>query len=113
MTASNKYRAIKTVVDGITFASKKEAKRYTELRLLEKAGLITDLQLQPAFELHVNGHKVGRYTPDFQYIELKKANYSAPSKVIVEDSKGYVVRDYPLRKRLFCALYPDIEHREN
>jgi hypothetical protein len=47
----NKYRNIKTIVDGITFASKKEAKRYSELKLLERAGMITDLELQPAFNL--------------------------------------------------------------
>lgn len=108
----SKYRAVRTIVDGIEFASKKEAKRYSELRLLERAGLITGLKLQPAFELIVNGTKVGRYTPDFQYTELKKANYSAPAKNIVEDVKGYIVRDYPLRKKLFCALYPEIAHRE-
>jgi dsDNA-binding SOS-regulon protein len=45
----NKYNAKKTVVDGITFHSKKEADRYCELRLLQKAGQISHLELQPVF----------------------------------------------------------------
>jgi dsDNA-binding SOS-regulon protein len=44
----NKYLNKKTEIDGITFASKKEAKRYSELKLLEKAKKIEDLQLQKA-----------------------------------------------------------------
>ncbi len=46
-----KYGNRKVVVDGITFDSKKEAQRYTELKLLEKTGKITGLQLQREFEL--------------------------------------------------------------
>ena len=46
-----KYGNRKAVIDGITFDSKKEAQRYTELKLLEKAGKITGLQLQREFEL--------------------------------------------------------------
>lgn len=107
----SKYRAVKTVVDNITFASKKEAKRYSELRLLERAGHISGLTLQPKYTLTVNGVIVGKYTPDFLYHEHAKPNYSK-SKLVVEEIKGFVVRDYPLRKKLFRALNPDIDHRE-
>lgn len=108
---ASKYGAIKTLVDGVTFASKKEANRYSELKLLERAGEISGLTLQPKYTLVVNGIKVGTYTPDFLYHEHAKKNYSA-SKLVVEEIKGFVVRDYPLRKRLFRALNPNIDHRE-
>lgn len=109
---ASKYGAIKMVVDGITFASRKEAKRYSELKLLERAGEISGLTLQPKYTLVVNGVKVGTYTPDFLYHEHAKKNYSA-SKLVVEECKGFIVRDYPLRKKVFKALNPDIEHRES
>ena len=48
-----KYNARKVEIDGITFDSLKEANRYSELKLLEKAGLIKDLTLQPRFNLKV------------------------------------------------------------
>jgi hypothetical protein len=54
----NKYGATKTTIDGITFDSKKEAQRYCELRLLQKAGEITHLELQPAFRLAIDGRPV-------------------------------------------------------
>ena len=46
-----KYQNHKTVIDGIAFDSKLEANRYAELKVLEKAGIISQLQLQPSFEL--------------------------------------------------------------
>jgi len=72
----NKYNAKKTVVDGITFASKVEAKRYGELRLLEKGGEILYLEPHPAFELHAalscrkepGEGKIGKYIADFKYV---------------------------------------------
>jgi len=63
----SKYRAVKTVVDNITFASKKEAARYQELRLMEKAGEIRYLELQPRFDFKVNGINLGFYKADFLY----------------------------------------------
>ena len=47
----NKYKAKPLTVDGIRFASQREGSRYRELKLLEKAGQITGLELQPVFEL--------------------------------------------------------------
>ena len=46
-----KYHAIKTVYDGITFDSRKEARRYAALKLLERAGEISDLRTQVKYEL--------------------------------------------------------------
>lgn len=70
----NKYRNEPQTVDGITFDSKKEAKRYGELKNLERAGLISDLELQPRFALQGpngplkadNGRQLF-YSADFRY----------------------------------------------
>ena len=53
----NKYRNKKTVIDGIRFDSKREAERYSELKLMEKANMISGLQLQPVFVEDVKGMK--------------------------------------------------------
>lgn len=93
----SKYGAKKTEVDGIKFDSKREAARYSQLRLLERAGQIADLRLQVKYPLVVNNVKIGRFTADFVYVEN--------GAEVVEDCKGYRVRDYPLRKKLMLAIY--------
>jgi hypothetical protein len=71
----SKYHAKPQVVDGIRFASQKEARRYVELKLLDKAGVIDGLILQPRFELctwhgdHSRAPFVGVYVADFEYFE--------------------------------------------
>ena len=94
-----KYNAKRTTVDGITFASQKEARRYKELKLLERAGEIGDLSLQPVFALEVNGRKCGKYLADFSYY---KGN-----EYIVEDCKSGPTKTpvYRLKKKLVKALY--------
>jgi hypothetical protein len=73
----HKYGAVKTTVDGIEFDSKAEARRYTELRLLEHAGEIRDLELQPRYELlpafvDAEGvrHRAIEYVADFRYVDV-------------------------------------------
>ena len=108
----NKYNNKKVVVDGIKFDSKKEANRYIELKLLEKAGSIQDLELQPAFELipsfKKNGktYKSTKYIADFCYYDTKKLKY------VVEDTKGYLTETYKLKKKLFEYKYKDLEIKE-
>jgi hypothetical protein len=94
----HKYGARKTVVDGITFDSAREAKRYGELKLLERAGQITHLELQPKFPLIVNGRKVAEYRADFSYLEIGGAS-------VVEDVKGVRTPVYVLKAKLVEALY--------
>jgi hypothetical protein len=103
MARVNKYKAIKTTVDGIKFDSKKEAARYSNLKILEKAGNILDLSLQPRFDLIINGVKCGFYKADFKYIE--------DGKEIIEDVKGMKTPVYNLKKRLIKAIY-NIDIRE-
>lgn len=101
----NKYRAKKTQIDNITFDSQGEAKRYAELRLLERAGAIRDLQCQPRFELQAGFKRNGRavralkYTADFQYQD--------GPHVVVEEFKGKETVDFRMRERLFLARFPE------
>ena len=67
MKRASKYKSIKVVVDGITFDSKREAKRYGELKLMEQAGLIELLETQPVYRLEVNGKLICKYIADFEY----------------------------------------------
>lgn len=93
----NKYGAVKTVVDGIKFDSKAEARRYKNLKLLERAGEITNLELQPRYDLIVNGVKCGFYKADFRYLEN--------GKLVVEDVKGMKTPVYNLKKKLIKVIY--------
>lgn len=89
----HKFGAVATVVDGHTFPSKAEARRYQELRLLEKAGQITKLRLQPRYDLHVNGQKIGEYRGDFEYTSLPTCAR------ITEDVKGVKTPMYRWKKK--------------
>lgn len=101
----HKYGAKKTEVDGITFDSKSEAKRYQELKLLERGGAIKNLSLQPRFMLQegfVNIHtgkkeRAIEYVGDFQYDEN--------GITIVEDCKGFKTSDYKIKRKLFIKKY--------
>lgn len=99
----NKYGATKVVKDGHIFASKAEAKRYDELRLLERAKQIWALAVHPArYPLIVNGVTVGHYTPDFEYC---RNDAQGEFELVTEDVKGTHARDWPLRKKVFQACY--------
>lgn len=100
----NKYRAKRTEMDGIMFDSAAEARRYRELRLLERAGMVSDLELQPLYPIAVNGRRVAMYRADFRY----KDN---DGRQVVEDVKGIRTPVYRLKKKLVEALY-DIEITE-
>lgn len=95
----SKYASKKTVVDGITFDSRKEAKRWQQLVLMQKVGAITDLQRQVAYPLVVDGKKICVYKADFVYDRLQTGI------IIVEDCKGYRTPEYRLKAKLFEACY--------
>jgi len=93
----SKYNAKKCVIDGIKFDSLKEGRRYQQLKLLEKAGEIENLELQPKYDLMVNGKKVGFYKADFRYVEN--------GELVVEDVKGMKTPIYNLKKKMVKAIY--------
>jgi hypothetical protein len=103
-----KYYNKKTIIDGIVFASKLEAKRYTELKLLEKQGIIKDLELQPSYDLIPSFKKDNKtyrkstYKADFSYFDIEN------NKTIVEDTKGFKTPVYMLKKKLFEYNYPNL-----
>ena len=93
-----KYRNVKTMLDGITFDSKREAARYAELKVLERAGIITDLELQPEIRLDVNGTVIGKYRGDFRY--------QSDGETILEDVKSQPTKTplYRLKKKILGTL---------
>jgi len=108
----SKYNNIKTIRDGQKFDSKKEANRYTELRLLEKAGKIEYLRTQVKFDLIPTIKRTSKtlskvtYTCDFMYKE--------GSNTIVEDVKGGKVTQtqvFRIKMRLFLLKYPQYVFR--
>ena len=96
----SKYHAIRTEVDGIVFASKKEANRYQELKMLERAGEIRKLEIQVKYPIVVNNAKICHYIADFRYIDCRFGN-----QVIVEDTKGVKTPVYKLKAKLMKAIY--------
>lgn len=100
----SKYYSKKVTIDGITFDSKREANRYRELALLERAGQITELELQKEFVLipsqRIDGKVVERackYKADFSYMEN--------GKHIVEDTKGFKTKDYIIKRKLMLYIH--------
>jgi len=100
----SKYHNIRTEVDGVKFASKKEAKRYGELKMLQKAGEVKWFICQPRFDLP-GGIK---YYADFLVVWAAKreAILLFGEAVTVEDVKGMKTRVYTMKKKLVEATYP-------
>lgn len=103
----SKYHNIKTKIDDIEFSSRKEGNRYAELKLLQKAGVISNLKLQPRYllqeEYGINGRKVRKieYVADFEYYDKEK------KKKVVEDVKSPATKTpvYRIKKKLFEYKY--------
>ena len=103
--STTKYHNRKVEINGIIFDSAKEAKRYAELRLMERAGMISDLQRQVVFNLIPNlkddsGRVLERavkYIADFAYIQDGVA--------VVEDVKGLRTREYVLKRKMMLYFH--------
>jgi len=110
MTRPHKYRAQPVEVDGIRFDSRREARRYGELKMLERAGDIRNLELQPEYPIRINGEVV-RALPtkagakgkplkvklDFAYFEGNRR--------VVEDTKGVDTPVSRLKRALVQHIY--------
>ena len=117
----SKYHSVKVVYDGIEFHSKKEAQRYQQLKLMERAGFIANLQRQVKYELipaqYIDGKCVERavtYTSDFEYDEMVPlrqrsvmvdANARMPGGHIVEDVKGMRTDVYKIKRKLMLLKH--------
>jgi len=104
----SKYGNVKVKADGYTFDSKKEARRYQELKLLLRGGNISELTLQPSFVLQAsyiyNGKTIRdiRYVSDFKYVQN--------GKIIIEDVKSAITLKNPvylIKKKMFLKKYGD------
>ncbi len=107
----HKYNAKPIEFDGFKFDSKKEAKRYLELKMFERAGKIRDLKLQPVFLLQEGFYRNGKairqmtYRADFEYLDEK-------GRKIVEDVKGVKTKEYQIKKKIFLKKFKDVVFRE-
>lgn len=107
----NKYHNTITVIDGISFASRREAERYLDLKTLERFGVITELELQKKFELQPSFMYKGRRQRPINYI--CDFYYKQDGKYIIEDVKSPVTINnstYKLKKKMM--LYRGYEIKE-
>jgi len=103
----NKYRNKKIQIDMYVFDSIAESRRYKELALLEKAGEIKNLQLQPRFLLQESFKKNGKTYRKIEYIA--DFMYEDDGKTVVEDVKGVETEVSKLKKKIFEYKYPNLE----
>lgn len=101
----NKYGAKKTWCDSILFDSQMEANHYQELKLLERAGIISDLEIQKELVLTVNGHQICIYYADFFYKNKEFDRWT------VGETKGKPTPEFRLKWKLCAALYPQYDYR--
>lgn len=117
----SKYYNVKTKTsDGLIFDSHKEARRWEQLRMLEKAGKIVELERQVSYELLPNQYetyerfsKTGKRLKDGQRLVERKVDYVADfvyhdaerGELIVEDTKGVKTKDYILKRKLMYLVH--------
>lgn len=100
----NKYGNRKVTVNGIRFDSIKEASRYSDLLLLQRAGEISGLRLQVPYEL-VPKQKDSRGRVIRPVVYIADFVYQEKGKQIVEDVKGYRTKEYQIKKKLLKWRY--------
>ena len=98
----NKYFAKKTVAMGLKFDSRWEAERWGQLKAMERAGVVTQLERQVKYELTINDVKICDYIADFRYL-LEEEN--GLSKLVVEDAKGILTAEFKLKKKMMKAIH--------
>lgn len=94
--------AKKKVVNGMTFDSTREARRYQDLELMQRSGQISDLRRQVPFAITVNGVFICEYYCDFTYAQPR---IGKPAEQVYEDSKGFATEIYRLKRKLVEAIY--------
>jgi hypothetical protein len=98
--AVNKFRNIKILVDGINFDSKKEARRYGELKLLKHGGIISAFEMQVRFPILFDGEKICTYIADFVHFDML-------GNRTIEDCKSEFTRKNPvyrLKKKMMKII---------
>jgi hypothetical protein len=99
--------------DGVRWDSQAEFRRWGELQLLERVGLISDLERQVTYTL-VSGRPSGRRGRALRALTMRlDFEYTEAGRHIVEDTKGMTTRDWANKAKMFCERYPTIELRVN
>ena len=109
-----KYHNRKTVVKGIPFDSKLEAERYQQLLLLEKAGAIGCLKLQPEIQISEGWvdpntgekHRSRFYVGDFKYVDHENHCW------VIEDTKGIETQEFRLKWEYVQSEHPEYRFRK-
>ena len=100
-----KYGNSKITIDGIRFDSKREAQRWQELRLMERAERITDLRRQVKFVLIPSQRGEDGKVIEKQVAYIADFVYLKDGKTVVEDSKGYRTEVYRLKKKMMLYFF--------
>lgn len=98
MRRRNKFNAVKVRMDGYLFDSKAEARRYSDLKLMQKAGAISGLVVHPKYHIVHTGNKVCTVELDFEYS-------TSDGGRVFEDVKGVFTALSRLKHKLFQAYY--------
>lgn len=98
-----KYRNKKTMLDGEVFDSRREAQRWAELCIMQKAGEITDLRRQVRFPLLPSQKGRTRWERPVYYIA--DFVYTMDGAQIIEDAKGVKTRDYILKRKMMMYFH--------
>lgn len=93
----SKYGNTKVEIDGFKFDSKKEGMRYVELKHMQRAGIISGLELQVSYVFEHNGVKIATYLADFRYQQ--------DGKTVVEDVKGMRTQVYIIKRKMMLAFH--------
>ena len=101
MKYRRKYCNEKIQIDGQKFDSKKEARRFMQLEILRKQGLISNLRCQVKFELipKQDGERACNYIADFVYEDI------STGETVVEDVKGFKTADYKIKRKLMLYIH--------
>ena len=96
---ANKFKAKKCTIDGYTFDSLMEGRRYNELNLLQRAGKIHCLNVHPGWDIIINNKHICTVLLDFEYYD------KASKKMVYEDVKGCKTALSSLKKKLVEACF--------
>lgn len=110
----SKYHSKKIEVQGIQFDSKKEAARFKELQLMERAGQIQDLQRQVKYVLlpaqyrqffDKKAHRWKNRCVEREVCYIADFVYEQDGKIVVEDTKGFKTKDYIIKRKLMLYIH--------
>lgn len=99
-----KYKNRKLTIDGEVFDSQKEARRYRELALLQRAGQISDLKRQVRYEL-IPTQRIGGKVVEKSCVYIADFVYTENGETVVEDTKGFRTKDYIIKRKLMLHVH--------